>query len=115
MLSYSDRTGIAFFTGLFLIAGGTSLIFSGEHLKENFGFILFGLGGIFWGVMASIKLGADTTKEITQNVIDIMILQGIIPPDSKLRITEELKVVKPVASSFTYKYDIEKLIKKTAI
>lgn len=88
---------------------------SGDHIKENFGFILFALGGIFWGIMASIQLGAQSTKEITKNVIDTLKHEGLISPDSEIRINEKLQVVKPVSSTLTVKYDIEKPTKKTAI
>jgi Na+/phosphate symporter len=115
MLSYKIRSWFAFFIGLILIVGGTVLIFSEEHLKENFGFLLFGIGGIFWGIMSAIQLGAQTTKEITRNVIDTLKHEGLISPYSEIRINEDLQVVKPSSSAQTVKYNVEKLVKKTAI
>lgn len=108
LASYKTRVWISFFAGLILILSGMPLIFSGDNLKENFGFILFSLGGIFWGIMAGIKFGADSTKDITKNVIDILILQGIISSDSGIRINENLQVVQPVSAILACKYDIEK-------
>lgn len=113
MESYKTRAWFAFFIGLILLIGGILLVYSGDIFKEKFGFLLFGLGGIFWGIMASISLGAQSTLEITKNVIDTLKHEGLISPDSKIRINEKLQVVKPVSASFTFKHNIEKPVKKT--
>jgi len=99
------------------------MIFSENALTENFGFILFALGGIFWGIMASIEVSArstketieKTTKEITKNLIDTLKHEGLISPYSELKINKNLRVVKPVSSSLTAKYDIEKPTRRTPI
>ena len=113
MESYKIRAWFAFFVGPILLIGGIILVYSGDIFKEKFGFLLFGLGGIFWGIMASISLGAQSTIEITKNVIDTLKHEGLISPDSKIRVNEKLQVVKPVSAFITFKHNIEKPVKKT--
>jgi len=123
MESYRYSSWTSFFVGFVLMIGGVSMIFSENALTENFGFILFALGGIFWGIMASIEVSArstketieKTTKEITKNLIDTLKHEGLISPYSELKINKNLRVVKPVSSSLTAKYDIEKPTRRTPI
>jgi len=79
------------------------------------GTLLLTLGGVFVGVMASINLSGQSTQEITKNVIDVLKHEGLIASDSQIRINENLEVVKPVSSTLTVKYNIEKPYWKTAI
>ncbi|WP_371503855.1 hypothetical protein [Nitrosopumilus adriaticus] len=115
MEPHKTRAWFAFFIGLILLIGGILLVYSGDVFKEKFGFLLFGLGGIFWGIMASISLGAQSTLEITKNVIDTLKHEGLISPDSEIRINEKLQVVKPVSAYFTMKHNIEKPERRTPI
>lgn len=112
--SYRVRVTIALSFGTGLLIFGALLLFSNSVYSEKFGSLMIGLGGVFWGVTAGISLGAQSTKDITQNVIDVLKLQGIIPHDAQLNINKDLKVTKPVGIDREIKYDI-KSKRKTAI
>lgn len=113
MISHKIRSWIAFIIGFIFLGFGAILIVTGDGVQEKFGFIFFGLGGIFWGIMASIQLGAQSTKEITKNVIDTLKLEGLISP--AIHIDDNLQVFKRVSHAFTISGKTVKPPRKTAI
>lgn len=114
MLNYKIRALIAAGFGFaFIVFGWMNMLNSGDTTentanREAFGTLLLTLGAVFLGVMASISLSGQSTEEITRNVISILKHEGLIPSNSQLRINDELQVVKPVSSTITINYDIEK-------
>jgi hypothetical protein len=95
----------------FIVIGIIIMINSSADLssyRHSIGTLFLTLGAVFLGVMASISLSGQTTEEITKNVISVLKHEGLIPPDSELKINEKGQVVKSISNTLTSRFDIEK-------
>lgn len=72
------------------------------------------IGTFLFGWTLGKRQAKELSKQVTQNVIDILKLNGTID-DINIHLNKQGIPVKPVRAMFTFKYNIEKPIKKSPV